>query len=97
MTQTPGNYELPEGWKPVIAEIIEHNTLCAVYELEDSETIVRIEPIPTGRLAYYTHSHRVVLEASDGGREVVAEGKGVDDLLDAKIAAVETMKQVSSL
>jgi hypothetical protein len=97
MIQPPENHELPEGWKSVIAEIVEHNTLCAVYILEDSETVVRIEPLPTDRLADYTQTHRVVLETPEVEREVIVKGEEVDDLLDSKIAAVETVKQVLSL
>jgi hypothetical protein len=94
MTPTPGDCELPDGWEPTIAELVEHNTLCAVYELKGSETMVCIYPIPTDRVADYTHSHRVILETPERGREVVAEGKQVDDVLDAKEVAVEAMKRV---
>lgn len=94
MTPTPGDCELPEGWEPTIAELVEHNTLCTVYQQENSETIIRIEPMPTDRVADYTHSHRVILETPERGREVIAEGKEVDDVLDAKEVAVEVMKRV---
>lgn len=94
MTELPETRDLPEGWQPVIAELVEHNTLCAVYQSDDSEKMVRIVPIPTDRLADYTHSHRVVLEIQQTRREIVAEGKEVDDVLDAKLAAVERMNQV---
>lgn len=94
MTELPETRELPEGWQPVIAELVEHNTLCAVYQLDDSKKMVRIVPIPTDRVANYTHSHRVILETPECAETVVAEGKEVDDMLDAKLAAVEAMKQV---
>lgn len=96
MTRRPEHYELPDGWQPTIAELVEHNTLCAVYQSDSSEEMVRIVPIPTDRVADYTHSHRVILEAPERGEEVVAEGREVDDVLDAKLAAVEAMKQVQS-
>lgn len=93
MTPTPGDCELPEGWEPTIAELVEHNTVCAVYEFEGSETMVCIYPIPTDRVADYTHSHRVILETPQEGRKVVADGKEVDDIIDAKLAAVEAMRE----
>ena len=96
MTRKPEAYELPNGWQPTIAELVEHNTLCAVYQLENSEEMVRIVPIPTDRVADYTHSHRVVLETPEDGEEVIAEGREVDDVLDAKLAAVEAMKRIQS-
>jgi hypothetical protein len=96
MTRKPENYELADGWQPTIAELVEHNTLCAVYQLENSEKMVRIVPIPTDRVADYTHSHRVILETPEGGEKVVAEGREVDDVLDAKLAAVEVMKRIQS-
>ena len=96
MTRKPKLRELPDGWQPTIADLVEHNTLCAVYQLENSAKMVRIVPIPTDRVADYTHSHRVILETPEDGEEVIAEGREVDDVLDAKLAAVEAMKQCSS-
>lgn len=96
MTELPETRDLPEGWQPVIAELVEHNTLCAVNQLENSEKMVRIVPIPTERVADYTHSHRVILETPEEGCEIVAEGKEVDDVLDAKVAAVEAMKRAET-
>lgn len=92
MTPTSKDDELPDRWEATIAELVEHNTLCAVYELEDSEKMIRIVPIPTDRVADYTHSHRVILETPERGKEVVAEGEDIDDVLDAKLAAVELMR-----
>lgn len=94
MTRLPETPDLPEGWQPVIAELVEHNTLCAVYQMEASEAMVRIVPIPADRLPGYTHSHRVILETPEQGTERIADGKEVDDMLDAIFAAVEAMKRV---
>jgi hypothetical protein len=94
MTQLPELHELPEGWQPTIAELVEHNTICAVYQWENSDKMVRIVLIPSDRVADYTHSHRVILDTPEMGGEIVAEGRNVDDALDAKLAAVETMKRV---
>jgi hypothetical protein len=58
MTELPETRDLPDGWQPTIAELVKHSTLCAVYQSEDSETMVCIYPFPTDRLADYTHSHR---------------------------------------
>lgn len=93
MTDIPEDWKFPEDWTATIAEIVEHNTLCAVYEEDGSEKMIRIVPIPTDRVAPYTHSHRVILETPEKGREVVAEGPEVDDLRDANLAAVEAMKE----
>jgi hypothetical protein len=65
-----------------------------VFEHENSEKSVRIEPVTTDRFAYYTQTHRVVIETADGDREIVAEGKGVDDVIDAKLAAIDAMKRI---
>lgn len=94
MTELPETRDLPDGWQPTIAELVKHNTFCAVYQSEDSEEIVRIVPIPTDRVADYTDSHRVILETPERERKIVAEGKQVDDVLDAKLAAVDAMKRV---
>jgi hypothetical protein len=94
MTQLPEVCELPDGWQDKEAELVSHNTLHAVYQLEGSGKTVRIIPKQTGRLAQYTNSHKVILETPENGEEVIAEGKEVDDVHDAKLTAVEAMKQV---
>lgn len=97
MTKTHEKYELPDGWEPTIAELIDFNTLCAVYESENSETMIRIVPIPTDRVADYTHSHRVIIEHPEGETEAVADGTEVDDVIEAKLRAIESMKEVSNM
>ena len=97
MTKIPEKYELPDGWEPTIAELVDFNTLCAVYESENSETMIRIVPIPTDRVAEFTHSHRVIVEHPEGETETVADGTEVDDIIKAKLRAVESMKEVSDM
>jgi hypothetical protein len=94
MTRLPEFCELPDGWQAKEAELVSHNTLHAVYQLEDSERTVRIVPRQTDRLAHYTNSHKVILETPENGEEVIAEGKEVDDVHDAKLTAVKAMKRV---
>lgn len=93
MTRLPELCKLPDGWQAKEAELVSHNTLRAVYQLEDSEKTVRIVPKQTDRLADYTNSHRVILETPGSDEEVVAEGREVDDVVEAKSIAVEAMKQ----
>lgn len=96
MTELSETRDLPEGWQPVIAELVERNTLCAVNQLDNSEMMIRIVPIPTDRVVDYTHSHRVILETPEWGCEIVAKRKDVDDVLDAKVAVVEAMKRAET-
>ncbi|MGQ3329032.1 hypothetical protein [Halorubrum sp. FL23] len=97
MTKIPEKYELPDGWEPTIAELVDFNTLCAVYESENSETMIRIAPIPTDRFPEFTHSHRVLVDDPEEETELVADGREVDDVIDAKLVAVEAMKEVSEM
>jgi hypothetical protein len=93
MTQLPEACGLPDGWQAKEAELVSHNTLHTIYQLENSERTVHVAPKPTDKLAHYTNSHKIILETPENETEVVAEGKEVDDVLEAKVTAAEAMKQ----